>query len=221
MLPGPSDAIRRGQHEEHDRHQPGVAAAHAHRGVRDAVERAVDLRLREEQRDADQREEQLDREAGSHVVEPACRRDTRRRSTRAPATTTPTFSCVKQLTIIATTSAASESQARFIADHRAWRLQGEGGAARPGAPRDAGEVGDLMAARRAGGDHHRPGPSAARARQEELALADRARDLVVLARVAERAGHAAAAGVEIDDRRRRECRDSSSAFAGARSPIDF
>ena len=73
------------EHEEHHRNESGVAAAQAHRGVRQSIERAVQLRLREEQRHAGQREEQLDREAGEHIVERSCRRCRRRRSTRGPS----------------------------------------------------------------------------------------------------------------------------------------
>ena len=63
----------------------------------------------------------------------------------------------------------------------------------------------LLAARRAGRHEdgirrHRP------RRRQQLALADLPRHLVVLLRVAERSGHAAAAGVEIDDRARRDAR---------------
>ena len=43
-------------------------------------------------------------------------------------------------------------------------------------------------------------------RRQQLPLADRARHVVMIARVAERSGHAAAAGIEIDDRRRRDAR---------------
>ena len=68
-LPGPSDAISAGEHEEHHRHQPDVAAAQAHRRVRHAVQRAVQLRLREEQRHAGERQKELRRKAAQHVVE--------------------------------------------------------------------------------------------------------------------------------------------------------
>ena len=68
-LPGPSEASAAAEHEEHHRNEPGVAAADVHGAVRDPVERAVQLRLREQQRHAGQREEQRDREAGDHLVE--------------------------------------------------------------------------------------------------------------------------------------------------------
>ena len=71
--------------------------------------------------------------------------------------------------------------------------------------RDAGEVLDLLAARSARRDQHGAGCHRARGRQQ-LALADLPRHLVVLLRVAERSGHPAAAGVEIDDRARRDAR---------------
>jgi hypothetical protein len=58
-----------GQHEEHDRHGPAVAAARPYGLVRDALERAVVLRDREEERDAGEREEQRARESAHHVAE--------------------------------------------------------------------------------------------------------------------------------------------------------
>ena len=70
---------------------------------------------------------------------------------------------------------------------------------------DAGKIGDLVPAGRARRDQHRScrhGPG----RRQQLAFGDRARHVVVIARVAERTGHAAAAGVEIDDGRRRNPR---------------
>ena len=66
---------------------------------------------------------------------------------------------------------------------------------------DAGEIGDLVPAGSARRDEHgswRHGPR----RGQQLAFGDRARHVVVIPRIAERTGHAAAAGVEIDDRRR-------------------
>ena len=61
MLPGPSDASAQPSDEKHDRNQPGVAAAHAHGAVRDPIERAVELRLREQQRHARKGQEERDR----------------------------------------------------------------------------------------------------------------------------------------------------------------
>ena len=69
---------------------------------------------------------------------------------------------------------------------------------------DAGEVGHLVAARRAGGDEH-PRVSCARAAGSSLRSAIARDDVVVVARVAERSGHAAAAGIEIDRPLRQEC----------------
>ena len=66
MLPGPIEASAGREHEEHDRDQPRVAAAEPHRVVREPVERAVALRLREEQRHAGQRQEQLASESRHH-----------------------------------------------------------------------------------------------------------------------------------------------------------
>ena len=57
-LPGPSEAMYAGEDEEHHRHQPDVAAAQAHGRVSHAVQRAVQLRLREEERHAGERQEQ-------------------------------------------------------------------------------------------------------------------------------------------------------------------
>ena len=71
---------------------------------------------------------------------------------------------------------------------------------------DAGEVVDLVTARRSGGDEDAFGPEFARGGQE-ASLADLAGDVEVLPRVAERTGHAAATGVEIGD-------------AGARNPVE-
>ena len=78
MLPGPSEARADAEDEEHHRDQAGVAAA-----ARDALCASLssvpfELRLREQQRHAGQRQEQLDREAGGDFVEAACRRGRRR-----------------------------------------------------------------------------------------------------------------------------------------------
>src|SRR5688572_1487723 len=62
------------------------------------------------------------------------------------------------------------------------------------------EVCDLLAAGRPGGYQHVAGLEGAR-RGQQAALTDLARDVVVLTRVAERSGHAAAAGVEVSDAR--------------------
>ena len=64
----------------------------------------------------------------------------------------------------------------------------------------AREVGDLMPAGRPARHEHGIRGQAARGRQQP-ALADGPGDVEVLARVAERSGHAAAAGIGIDDRR--------------------
>src|SRR4051812_41208718 len=69
------------------------------------------------------------------------------------------------------------------------RRGGDGGA--------AGKMGDLQAAREAGGDDRDVGTGRAQGGEETL-LADETRDLIVLGLVAERAGQAAAAGVEVD-----------------------
>ena len=71
---------------------------------------------------------------------------------------------------------------------------------------NAGKISDLMAAGRARRDEHgagRHGPG----RRQQLAFGNRERHVVVIARVAELAGHPAAAGLEIDDRRRRNPRE--------------
>ena len=49
------------EQEEGDGNQAGVAATEADRAMRHLIERAVQLGLGEEQRDADERQEQLDR----------------------------------------------------------------------------------------------------------------------------------------------------------------
>ena len=81
-----------------------------------------------------------------------------------------------------------------------------------------GEVLHLLAARRSGGDEHVARLQRARGRQQPP-LADLPRHLEVLARVAERPRHPAAAGIEIGDLR--PGIRSSSAFAGGSPPIDF
>ena len=82
--------------------------------VRDPLERAVELRLREQQRHAGERQEQLHGKPADDVVERHAAEvhadDPRQRQRQA----TPTFSCVKQLRMMATASAASENQARFM-----------------------------------------------------------------------------------------------------------
>ena len=65
---------------------------------------------------------------------------------------------------------------------------------------DAGEVVDLVTARRAGGDEDAFGSELAGGRQE-APFADLPGNVEMLARVAERARHAAAAGVEVGDPR--------------------
>ena len=60
---------RASEHEEHDRNEAGVAAAHPHRAMRDTIERAILLRLREQQRHAGQREEERNGKAGDDVVQ--------------------------------------------------------------------------------------------------------------------------------------------------------
>jgi hypothetical protein len=55
------------EHEEHDRHHPAIAAAAADGMVRQAIERAVALRDREQQRDAGEGEEELRRKSAHHA----------------------------------------------------------------------------------------------------------------------------------------------------------
>src|SRR5262249_28651681 len=62
----------------------------------------------------------------------------------------------------------------------------------------AGEVLDLQPAREARGDDDRVRGGLAQRREQPL-FADEARHLVILLLVAERPGHAAAAGVEVED----------------------
>ena len=86
------------------------------RPMRDLVERAVQLRLREEQRDAGQRQEQLDRKPGEDVIEPhpaEIDADDPGEGDRQHAE----FSRVKQLTTMATNRAPSESHARDMGSH--------------------------------------------------------------------------------------------------------
>src|SRR5687767_5409725 len=94
---------------------------------------------------------------------------------------------------MAMTSAISESQASTSGSQQA--LQQDGGV--QGA--FAGEISNLMAARRAGGDDHGAGRLAAHG-GEQPSLADGPGHVIVAAIVAEGAGHPAATGVEIDDR---------------------
>ena len=63
---------------------------------------------------------------------------------------------------------------------------------------DAGEVGDLVPARRAAGHQHVTIAQGPRGGQQPP-LSDGARHLEVLTRISEGAGHPAAAGIEIDD----------------------
>src|SRR5215204_4001093 len=103
--------------------------------------------------------------------------------------------------IMARTSAPRESHARFMSglieqsSDEDSRMHGG----------FASEVGDVMTATGAGGDDHGARRLVAHGR-EKPAFANRARDVVMLAGIAERTGHAAAAGVEIDDRRVRDRR---------------
>ncbi len=69
MLPGPADASTAPKREVHDRHDADAPAAKPHRVLRDDVERAVDVRLREQQRHARQREEQIDRKTRRHLAQ--------------------------------------------------------------------------------------------------------------------------------------------------------
>ena len=80
---------------------------------------------------------------------------------------TPTFSVVTQLTRMATPSAMTEMTARFMRPYARWltaheRVNELGGMKRP----HAGEVFDLMAARDAARDEHRPGRQVSRSRQQ-------------------------------------------------------
>ena len=78
----------------------------------------------------------------------------------------------------------------------------------------AGEVLHLMAAGGARGDHDGAGLLVADGRQQ-LALSDRARDVEVIGRIAERSGHAATAGIEIDDGRAGNVRRAATLQAPA------
>ena len=69
MLPGPSDAIPQREEEERHRNEPGVATAHPQRLVCDLVERAIELRLRKQERDACQGQEQLDGKPRGDIVQ--------------------------------------------------------------------------------------------------------------------------------------------------------
>ena len=82
---------------------------------------------------------------------------------------------------------------RIAVEQRREQLGGVHGA-------DAGKIGDLVPARHAARDEHRSGRHAARGGQQPP-LGNRFRDVVVVASIAERSRHAAAAGVEIDHRR--------------------
>src|SRR5678815_4712591 len=122
--------------------------------------------------------------------------------------------------IMATTSAPRDNQARFMASGKVekwkkwkskWRstssfsqqLGYQDGWMYGGLTR---EVGDLMTAARAGSNNHCAFGFVAHS-GEELAFANRARDVVVLTGVAERPRHAATARVEIDDGRVRDRRE--------------
>ena len=66
---GPDRGDCHREDEEHDRHDAAIAATEAHGVVREFVERAVGLREREQQRDADERQEQRRGKSGDHRVE--------------------------------------------------------------------------------------------------------------------------------------------------------
>ena len=61
--PGPTDDSAKATHEQQHRQETGLAAGEPHRAVRQAIEGAVRLGQREQQRDAGQREEERRREA--------------------------------------------------------------------------------------------------------------------------------------------------------------
>ena len=63
ILPGPSDDSALVTQKQHDRHEADIAAADLDGPVRDLVERAIQLRLGEEQRHAREREKESDRKA--------------------------------------------------------------------------------------------------------------------------------------------------------------
>ncbi len=65
--PGRGNGAR--QREEHHRHESQVAATEPHRMPGQLIECPVDLGLCKEERDADQHQEQLNREAREDVVE--------------------------------------------------------------------------------------------------------------------------------------------------------
>ena len=129
---------------------------------------------------------------------------------------TPTFSFVKQLTMMATTSAPSESHGEVTFSSREQRPQQDGGM-HGGV---AGEVADLMPARGAGGDdgvsrafgRGRPGSS--------LRSPICARD-VDSVRARSRTSRPCRSSRRRDRRPSRRGSATAALLAGASSPIDF
>ena len=73
MLPGPIRAEHTGEKEEHHRDERQAAAASLHGTMGDFVERAVDFRLREQQRDPDKRQKQRRRKPAGNFGEGSSR----------------------------------------------------------------------------------------------------------------------------------------------------
>ena len=67
-MPGPADASAAPRAKYMIGTSP-TRPRQTHRIASDDIERAVDVRLREQQRDAGQRQEQVDREPGRHVAQ--------------------------------------------------------------------------------------------------------------------------------------------------------
>ena len=101
------------QDEEHHRHHADAAPTISYGSMRDTDERAVRLRLREEERDADEREEQPRGEAGHHLVGAEPSHVDADHQARAIARN-PTWILVVQLTTIAINNAPNEIAATSI-----------------------------------------------------------------------------------------------------------
>ena len=214
MLPGPMlDSVTRDE-EEHDRDHAGVAAAGAHRPRRDAAERAVVVGHAEQQRDADEIEQQIDRKGADHLRERHAAQvdaDDPRQGQRHHADVDARHHAQRD-------GDDQRGQRNPGKVHRGLlvkqRPQQYGGMHR----RDAGEIGDLVAAGGARRDEHRsrrhaPAPPAA-------AYARRSR-------ATRRSDRACSRTIRpCRSSRRRDRRPSptgirdSSALAGAASPID-
>ena len=69
MLPGPIPAEYAGQKKEHHRDERQAASAGSHGTMCDLIEGAVHLRLREQQRDADERQKQRRRKPAGNFGE--------------------------------------------------------------------------------------------------------------------------------------------------------